>query len=281
MNEKQLTDISEVGRTLVELTENQVKEMEKKIGDLHSNLTFMLHQFNRGNLTEEMKSCSCKLSEYCLIDLFKAVGYDGQLERDMENRVAEIRALNQDNRELRRQLGERITNENLRERIKNITTIIRKWWRLEGFGHVSDDWFDSSGQYHAMLSGHVFDQRKKYHLTSLGFAIHEQGCVIVDNDSNRQLLLAALKKRFPSLEILEWKGARNYDGGMFLHEVEICIFNLNDIEKGSEEHNFYESEITELKKLLAEIPDANVIERDGLEHRLLEAKKKLGEAQKF
>eukprot|EP00831_Metopus_contortus_P049590 TRINITY_DN4107_c0_g1_i1.p1 TRINITY_DN4107_c0_g1~~TRINITY_DN4107_c0_g1_i1.p1 ORF type:complete len:458 (-),score=47.24 TRINITY_DN4107_c0_g1_i1:2394-3590(-) len=243
MQERKITRSIEPISALVVITEDQGEKIGKALKDLNFNLVAMVDSLNKGTLTEEMRACHCSLSEHYLRDLLKELGYNGQLHMEMEKRVAEIRSLNQENRELRKQLGDRVTNEDFRERAKNIKKIIYDWWNKYGFGHLSDEWFDGSGQYHATLSGLVFDhgehgeQTKADYLASLGFEIE---CTerenVVDNDNNRQILMSLLEKRFPSVIIYEWRGVRwNSTKAPKLREVEICIRDLNDIQTGEDE----------------------------------------------
>lgn len=224
---------------LVKTTAEQEKNAEKLYRDIASSLSFMLESIKSGNLSEEMKECHLSLAEHYVKDFCDLFGYEGILKKKFEERHGEIMALNVQNRELREQLGRKVSNEDLRERCKNIVEVVRKWWNIEGFGHMSEAWFDSYGRYHTKLSGYIFechyDVREKrgtkaIKLANMGFVLDkEDGDSVVDNDSNRKVLIDLLKNRFPSVEIRECQSISYKNHPATMQDVEIVIFDMDDI----------------------------------------------------
>lgn len=166
------------------------------------------------------------------------MGYEGVLEREQNERLSEIRSLNDENRELRKQLGEKVTNEDFREKIKNVCSNFKRWWNIEGFGHVSSMSFGEYGTLTVKLSGNISrayyedeertEEEKIKYLEELGFSIDNERYVIF-NDSNINLLKKLLTEKYPSAKI--WK-IESHDRltSMAIWDIEIIIKNLNDLE---------------------------------------------------
>ncbi|MFL0076996.1 hypothetical protein [Tenacibaculum maritimum] len=97
-------------------------ELAKKLKKIYNHITlslcFCCDQLQKGTLTEGMKEHFSLLAEYHMIRFLKALNYDNILYK-------EIRSLTEENIELRRQLGEKESNEDAIEKMKNISESIR------------------------------------------------------------------------------------------------------------------------------------------------------------
>ena len=109
----------------------------------------------KGQLTEGMKENILSLTDHNVNRFLTRMGYEGVLAEKQKKLTEQIRSLNDENRKLRHQLGEKVSNEDVRERLKIMVSSFRNWWTEYGFGHVSDFYF---GEYVAKisLSGMVF-----------------------------------------------------------------------------------------------------------------------------
>lgn len=89
------------------------KKINRNLGMLHELLA-------KGNLAEGMKKALLTSAEHEFTALLSDLGYAGILAEEKEKRYAQIRSLNIENRELRAQLGEKVSLEDIREKLKNI-----------------------------------------------------------------------------------------------------------------------------------------------------------------
>jgi len=252
MQERQLSMNRNESTEIVELTKDNHAVIEKKYKDLHFSLKELIERYNKKELEEGFKETLLSLSEAYLMDLLKAFGYEGVLKKEKEERHAQIRSLNQENRELRKQLGDKVSNEDAREKLKNLSESVKKWWRKEGLGHTREISFGEYGSCNIELSCNLFGdfgmrdeenpitamEAKKTWLDKLqfedGLELRVKGSIIddreiIDNDNNRNILRNSILKRFPSASIYKienWIG-RKKEG--IIRSVTLSIKNLDDI----------------------------------------------------
>ena len=238
MKERKISFQSNDDKTLVIDNEGVLLEKLKSIySKMDLNLGFCIKQLSEGNLTEGMKENHLSLSEIYLIDFLKEMNYDSILEKESKERHKRIRSLNEENRELRRQLGEKVTNEDAREKMKNISNSIKKWWNIYGFGHTSSVSFSSYGSIEVVFSGMVsktyYDGRKgtkeeklKY-LKKIGFEFDKEDDFVM-SDSSFQTLKKLIISKYPSAEInqitLDYR--HNFK---LCDDIKVSIDNLDDI----------------------------------------------------
>lgn len=211
------------------------KSLKKIYSELTMNLGFCCEQLENGRLTEGMKQTHLSLSENYLIEFLKAVDYSSILEKEKQQRYTEIRSLNEENRALRTQLGEKVSNEDVRERLKIMESDFNKWWSIYGFGHVSGFSF---GSYCAKikLSGMVFeshykkevntDERKCDYLNRLGFEIQDQ--FVVMSEKSLKLFESLIIDKYPSADIVQIETYMR-DGVLTFKEIDIHIPNLDEL----------------------------------------------------
>jgi hypothetical protein len=216
------------------------KEIKKIYDNLNLNLGFCYDQLKAGSLTRGMMETHLSLSEHYVMDFLVAMGYDSILKRESEKRHIEIRNLNNQNRELRSQLGEKVTNEDFRERSKNISKSIRKWWNIKGFGHISEIKFTEYGFIEAKLSGSIseayYDRdgrdakgTKIKYLKELGFEFSEEADSLIMNDNNLNSLFDLISKEYPSAKIEEITICPSSRCDRTYKDIVIYIHDLNDI----------------------------------------------------
>lgn len=236
MKERTLNIVRNEDKTIVEDKDGKMlKDVTKAFNDITFNLSYCHEQLKKGALTVGMKENHLALSEHYLIDFLKIMDYDSILGKEMEERHANIKSLNIENRELRKQLGEKVTNEDAREKMKNLSELIRSWWRVKGFGHVSEIKFSEYGSAEVELSGMIcsslLDNKEKKdkekYLIDLGFGIDDGD--VVFNDECLRLLGVLITEQYPSAFITEtrvWHGRREASK---LRGIHIIIQNLDDI----------------------------------------------------
>lgn len=82
--------------------------------EMNENFSLMLYLLNNGSLTEGTKQNSMSLFERKAVEILNQLGYDGYFNKKENEYTKEIRSLNQENRELRKQLGMKVSNEDVR-----------------------------------------------------------------------------------------------------------------------------------------------------------------------
>lgn len=236
MKERGFTARLNTDETIVTDPDGKIAKSIKKIySELTMNLGFCCEQLENGRLTEGMKQTHLSLAENYLIEFLKGIGYDGILEKEKEQRYTEIRSLNEENRALRTQLGEKVSNEDVRERIKIMESNFNKWWSIYGFGHVSEFAFTP---YCAKikLSGMVFEsrykkevetyERKSEYLNKLGFEI--QGQFVVLSEQSLKLFENLITEKYPSTDIVQMETYMR-DGILTFKEIDVYIRNLDEL----------------------------------------------------
>lgn len=243
MKERGLNFHSNDDKTIVAANLETQEKAVSKYHEIKNLLGMVITRYQEGKLEEGFKETCLQCSEHYLKELCDIFGYSGEIKEKQEQRHKEIKQLNTDNRELRRQLGEKVSNEDLREKMKNVSKAIRKWWNIEGFGHMSEDCFVTSGYFKAKLSGMICsdyysdsetrgtDQNKVDKLRAMGYEIStDDGRQVADTEANRQLLHDQIKAKFPSADIVSFYSywARGKEKAE-IRDVEFYIYDLNDV----------------------------------------------------
>lgn len=163
------------------------------------------------------------------------MGYESVLAEKAEKRTAQIRSLNEENRKLRHQLGEKVSNEDVRERLKIMERTFKTWWSDFGFGHCNE--FSFTGyRSKALLTGMVFGSRtssisgkqKNEYLFNLGFEVEDQR--VVYNDKSLKLLTKMLTDKYPSAEIYSLSLTTSVPKAVpVIQEITVYIDDLDEL----------------------------------------------------
>jgi hypothetical protein len=242
MEERKLNFTRNDDQTPVKITSELKKKAKKAYDTMNLNLHFMMEQLGKNELNEGMKETHLGLIEHYTSDFCDLFGYESIQKKAIKERHAEVRGLNEENRSLRKQLGEKITNEDLRERVKNIEAKFNFWWNSEGFGHCRDINITGYGGLVVELSGMITEdyrsrrgkldteEKKIDHLRKLGFeCADDDGRFVIANDANIESLRKLLIGKFPSASI--WEIETNYRKGKSdFRKIKIMIRNLDDLD---------------------------------------------------
>ncbi len=244
MKEQPLNMRTNDDQTIVPANLDKEKGLLRSYRELTSALSYMISLYQEGKLTEGFKETLLETGENHLGDICKVFGFDGVLKKRKDEIFSEIRQRNEENRELRKQLGQKVSNEDLRERMKLLSDSVSNWWNIEGFGHITttEQKFNGNGYYQCQLSGMLCedyrtrgmknsldDKIKK--LRDYGFEIDtEREKSIVDCDNNRKVLQKLLQSKYPSCEIVEYRSyaGRGKEKAEF-RDIDIIIYNLDEI----------------------------------------------------
>jgi len=241
MQERKLNFNRNEDPTIVDDSDGQIsKKLSKIYSDLALNLGFCQEQLVAGKLTKGMMENHLFLSEHYVMDFLTALGYDGILKKKNEERNSEIRSLNEQNRELRKQLGQKVSNEDFRERCKNMSHLIREWWNIYGFGHTSEIQFMEYGfakiKFSGMISDAYYDKSnnntkkdKIVYLKGIGFDFDKDSENVLITDENIKTLTNLIVCKYPSANIDQMTTYHRSASGRTYGDIEVCIRNLDDI----------------------------------------------------
>jgi hypothetical protein len=215
-----------------------------KMETLVKNFSLLLYLLQKGELNEGTKESSAELFEQNSIEILNSLGYEGDINKKYNEYIKEIRSLNHENRELRKQLGMKVSNEDARERLKLITESFDEWWHNEGTGNIDEIIFDRY-KMTATLRGSIFPSSREREiknqvemLKKKGFdvsSVTNYGHHLTASEKNFNMLKELFKSAFPHSDIDEINTA-TYLGGESKEEyvyviTKIIVYfdNLDDI----------------------------------------------------
>ncbi len=215
-----------------------------KMETLVKNFSLLLYLLQKGELNEGTKESSAELFEQNSIEILNSLGYEGDINKKYNEYIQEIRSLNHENRELRKQIGMKVSNEDARERLKLITESFGEWWHNEGTGNIDDIIF---GPYKmtATLRGYIYPSGREREiknqvemLKQKGFdvsSVTNFGHHLTASEKNFNMLKELFKSAFPHSDIDEINTA-TYLGGesreeyvYVIKDIIVYLNNLDDI----------------------------------------------------
>lgn len=213
-----------------------------KMETLVKNFSLLLYLLQKGELNEGTKESSAELFEQNSIEILNSLGYEGDINKKYNEYIQEIRSLNHENRELRKQIGMKVSNEDARERFKLIRSAIERWWRNEGTDNVEDIILQKGG-IDVSLRGNLFmgvcDKNQLNILKEKGFDLTYSEWIgehtLSATENNFSLLKDKIKKSFPHSNIISIDTRYrklDKDGkerALLIETIKIYISDLNDI----------------------------------------------------
>lgn len=184
--------------------------------------------------------------EHNMADLGKLLGVETDSARDIAQRNAMLREANTKVHNLEKKLGAAQSPEDVQAGIKHLAECLDKWWRYEGFGHVSEFEFGKYGA-SAKLSCHLFghfrlldsptplsdkEAKAKWyeHLAATGIVLTKNRgeMAVVDCDQTRATLRKLLAERLPSavIQSFENQGGENT---VMLRQMKIYVRNISEL----------------------------------------------------
>lgn len=217
-------------KTLIKFDEAKKKEVSKSIKDGYFVFQTLLDLLSKDKLEVGFSETLLSLIESHVVDIHKGFGFGSVLAKEKEERHKQSRELNGENRELRHQLGEKVSAEDVRECLKNIHDDIYAWWKKVGFGYVSDLEF---GPYIIKMNLCCIELM---HLDKKG--IEEAGYEILDvggdahmahTHENIEILKSQLKERYSSYELSNMKVNFCRTAGSYIRNIDVIIRNYDDV----------------------------------------------------
>lgn len=206
------------------------------------NFSLLLYLLQKGELNEGTKESSAELFEQNSIEILNSLGYEGDINKKYNEYIQKIRSLNHENRELRKQIGMKVSNEDARERLKLITESFGEWWHNEGTGNIDDIIFDRY-KMTATLRGSIFPSSREKEiknqvemLKKKGFdvsSVTNYGHHLTASEKNFNILKELFKSAFPHSDIDEINTA-TYLGGEsreeYVYVITKIIVNFNNLD---------------------------------------------------
>ena len=176
MKERPIFENKEPNKELVTLSDEDKKVVTKALKDLIQSASFLYEMVSKDTLTEEMRETMTSLIATYSRDGLRPLGFQDQATKDHDDLVRRLRNANMDNEELRQQLGQKVSLEDLREKMKTIARAFDEWGDYHGFGYIGDIHFDSYGCLHGNmnLSTHISGDRAD-DLRKMGFELTKPG----------------------------------------------------------------------------------------------------------
>ena len=221
--------------------------VQREIKAAIQGLQFVHQMAERGELNIQGCKDALSVAEHSLANVSKATGIETETAADMEERYAKVRAANMRVRELEQMLGEAVTPEQIRAGMKSLNDKLDAWWKLEGFGHISNCDFGSFGC-KVELSCSLFTgsgwhseepvSKAAAHaawlesLPARGFKLMTDGSrdkSVVDCDASRKALVDLIMFRFPTARITEIKNHCERNGAFSLRSITAYIYDLGQI----------------------------------------------------
>lgn len=213
-----------------------------KMETLVKNFSLLLYLLQKGELNEGTKESSAELFEQNSIEILNSLGYEGDINKKYNEYIQKIRSLNHENRELRKQIGMKVSNEDARERLKLITESFGEWWHNEGTGNIDDIIF-CPYKMTATLRGYIYPSGREREiknqvemLKQKGFdvsSVTNFGHHLTASEKNFNMLKELFKSAFPHSDIDEINTA-TYLGGEsreeYVYVITKIIVNFNNLD---------------------------------------------------
>lgn len=242
MKERPIFESKEPNKELVTLSDEDKKVVTKALKDLIQSASFLYEMVSKGTLTEEMRETMMSLIATYSRDGLRPLGFQDQATKDHDNLVRKLRNANMDNEGLRQQLGQKVSLEDVREKMKIIARAFDEWGDYHGFGYISDIHFDNYGCLHGnmCLSTHISCSREE-DMRKLGFELtdDQDGGAMFATDANFELLRKLIRDNFgPDASMRYGKIDMHSfsDERPHMREVEVCLRDLDVMQPWIDEY---------------------------------------------
>lgn len=211
--------------------------------NINERISLLLSLLKEGRLTEGTKEALMELFHRDAIDILNELGYEDSLNKKYNEFIQQLRSLNHENRELRKQIGMKVSNEDARERLKLITESFGEWWHNEGTGNIDDIIF---GPYKmtATLRGYIYPSGREREIKNQVEMLKQKGFDVsyvtnfghhlTASEKNFNMLKELFKSAFPHSDIDEINTA-TYLGGEsreeYVYVITKIIVDFNNLDE--------------------------------------------------
>lgn len=191
--------------TPVELDDAQREKLEKAARELQQTAGMLMYLIKEGKLGVGTRDSIAYALDHKVQDVCSVLDYDTYLKKSQAKTLREIQEVNVENRLLRQQLGEKVSLEDCRERLKLINDGLLQWAKTEGFGWISDrgtdDWGTLTGTMRTELDRwHRSDDAVRQKMIDFGFEFDDpekDGARPIANEKNIELLQKLVRTLSP------------------------------------------------------------------------------------
>jgi hypothetical protein len=223
----------------------------REITDLTQALAVIADELGKGHaLQPELARNLLYIAEASLTNISKVTGIDTEPARRREERYTQLRKANEKVRELERLLGLGATTAQTQLVVQGLLKRIRRWWRDNGLGHLSELRLDEHGQLDVRLSCHLFggfktatpsapgfDQRRKQRwfdtIRAQGFVLNDDERdpdTVVDCDASRQALIQLITTALPSAQVYSISNHVGPSGKLVMADAQVFVRKLADLD---------------------------------------------------
>ena len=189
----------------VEVTDEQKKKLEKSANELKQHIGMLLYLIKGDSLNEGTRDAIMSILDHNTQDICNIFDYGTYLKKQQEKTLKEIREVNIENHELRRQLGQKVSTEDVREKMKQVIYGFEHWAKTKGFGWMSDvqvnNWGTLSGKMRTRISRmDSRDKETRQRMADFGFEfedIYQDDASPIANDHNLQKIRELVKTLSP------------------------------------------------------------------------------------
>ena len=235
MEERKIDFDTNEDKTIIELSKEKRIALMDAIRKQSTTASHMFEMVKDNKLETGMTGTMSSLMESYLIEIHTIVNYGSALKKEHDKRYVEIKAANQQNHALRKQLGLKVSAEDVRECLKNMERTIRNWWDVEGMGYVKDIEFGPyviRAKISCSESAHG-DDGMLDRLVDKGYTIggERHSKAILATKENMELLEEELIKAFPSANLFRGEVwfSRKEGGENTMWDAAITIRNYDDV----------------------------------------------------
>lgn len=235
MEERKIDMSTNEDETIVSISEEDKKKLLDALQKSNSTTSHIFSMLKNNKLEIGLSEIMASLLESYLKEIHTLLCYDSVLKKEYDQRYKEIRKANQQNHELRKQLGLKVSAEDVRECLKNMEKTIRNWWDVEGMGYVKDIEFGPyviRAKISCSESAHG-DDGMLDRLTDKGYVIggERHSKAFLATKENMDLLKKELIKAFPSANLFRGEVwfSRSEGHENTLWDASITIHNYDDV----------------------------------------------------
>lgn len=250
MKERELTSNVNLDETPAKLKPKTKEKILSCIDTLQLNLSVLKQHITKDELEVGFKETLLSGINFNATDILKELDFESVLVKENEERFSRIRSLNTENRSLREQLGEKVSDEDVREAFKNITSRLKGWAKSLGLyiREVSLNSYGATVQLDPGISSIIFngdDDRNIPTFESIKKIREDKGYEFMEgygrdqadlimNDKNVALLKTEILNQFFDCGFNEFK-IRSSSRGLELSEIEFFIRDLSQIPVNTKE----------------------------------------------
>lgn len=254
-----------MGNPKLKFNEDQKAVVEREIRNAYSSMATLLEWVKGDSLSEDMKETLPKLVDNYMRTVKETIGFTGEeSEREKEMTESIGQYYQRQIKDLEKALESQQSISSITANAELAFKKIDKWWDIEGFHFIKERSITGGGAAKLEL-GFMLDsftssysktpasdkeklKTKVEYLMEQGFAFTPKrrgyGLDLIDNDNNRQLLEAMIKKAFPSAMIWSFhnhlrRTNKEEDNHFILRSVEMTIVDLVDIEALEVEEKYF------------------------------------------